>query len=397
MAQVEYQHLSAPEIEFLDHSMRSGLITSSDLPRGISIGLDSMGPVRDSKTDALFPGMRETLYRFRDTIERYDLTLVVATNGPDIEGVDILEAVNPNHSIRAYAVTEGGGRLITPSIQDSGWNFRTLAHPEEVRHLNDIAQGASRKSRLIEALLADTEPNGEDAPIRTPYKTNIVLTFPNSLDTLKARLIEGGVDLEAAMPDISPQNYLDRMLSFTHDKLHDSISGLGLENDFSQLTKKQNRRHYVTPRHLAEELKQVELSKIGGVWFASAILSRDFPGIYKHYSIPDSVYIADKAVDTTGEGQIVIGASERSMIVGLTYFVGKPMPGMKVVRTHSVIPQPEGGNLHFADVGTRLAFNITMDDADPSITDVEGVRVLHIGSGGKALEALEHLYGKLYP
>lgn len=397
----EYLCLQGQEISFLDYAVAHNLITRGDLPRGISIGLDSMGPVRDPKTDALFPGTREALHVFRNTLQKHDLILVVATNGPDKEGEDILEAIKPNHKdlIRAYAVTEGGGRMISFSEDNSGWNYRTLAHPEEVNSLDDIVRTASRRSRLMEILLSDTEPDARGASIRTDYHTNIVLTFPKTPYILSARLREKGIDLYKVMPDISTQNYLEKMLAYTADQLHDAISELKLGEDFSQLTKKQNRRHYVTPRHLLEELKQLELSKIGGVWLASAMLSSEFPGLYRGYNLVDSIYVADKAVDVTGEGQTIIGASERSMIVGYTYFIGDPSPGVKIVKEHNPPSRrsPRSKRIHFVDIGTRMTINITMDDDTlPSLREVEGIRVLNIGSGGKALEALTHLYGKLY-
>lgn len=403
MAAVEYQHLVSPEIAFLDHAVGDGRITSLDLPLGISVGLDSMGPARDSKTDALFPGMRETLYRFRDTLRRYDLTLVVATNGPDKEGVDILEAVNPNHQdpIRAWAIPEGGGRLITRSRDHIGWEYTNLANEEEVTMLENITRRAAARSKLMEALLTDTEPDDRDAPIRTPYHTNTVLTFPNVLDTLRARLIAKEVNLEAELPGINPQSYLDMALGYAATNLAEAIAELGLSGSFTQVTKKQNRRHYVIPAHL---LDGTDLSKIGGAALGARILysvlgkEAGITGYDREYQIGNSIYIADKAIDVTGEGQTVLGSSERSMIVGSTYFVGDPPRGMKIVKMYASWQGigSDGEDVHIADVGTRLAIDVTMDEKPPKLTSVEGIKVLHIGSGGKALEAVTHLYDILY-
>lgn len=399
MAQVEYQHLSPLDVDVINDIASIGLITSSDLPRGISIGLDSMGPVRNSKTDALFSGMRETLFRFRKTLERHELTLVVATNGPDIEGLDILEAIDPNHTapIRAFAVTEGGARVISRTIDGLGWDYTTLADEKELEGINNIAEEASANSQLMAAFLQDKKTDGKDAPIRTPYHTNIVLTFPNSLDTLRDRLIAREIDLEREMPGVNQQNYLDKMLNFADDQFLNAIILSGLEKSVKQVTKKQNRRHYVMPAHLVDGL---ELDKSAGATLGSGIVGRELHRLgvsgYREFNIGNSVYIADKAVDLTGEGQTVIGSSERSMIRGFTYFVGTIPEGVNVAREYRELPGVDGNNFHLVDVNTRLAINVTMDNALPRITEVEGVKVLHLGSGGKALEALELLYNKIH-
>ena len=110
---------------------------------------------------------------------------------------------------------------------------------------------------------------------------------------------------------------------------------------------------------------------------------------------PGEPIVADKAVDVTSEGQRVIGASERNMIVGGIYWSDQA-PEEGVVNL-SVRPFEDGSQTYLGEVGVRMAINVTMNSYEsPKLERVEGVPILHIGTGIKALEAISHLYDRLY-
>lgn len=393
---MEYNHLTQEEVEILDKLIATGQIVESDLPiqgalgyerAGPMIGMDSMGPMRDSKTDELFPGIREALFAFSDTLVRYDLTFVVATNGPDKEGKELLQALNWDIPIRAFAVTQGGGKVIHP--YEGNLDHTVLANEDELTHLGSLEERV-KNDPVMKVLLEDTQPDAEDAPIKTPYDTNVVLTFPNRYDTLRRRLEASGVQVEKVMPDINEGNYLNTMLGYSATQFTQAIKELKLEGAIAMpLIKKQNRRIYIIPKHLVSGAG--DLNKIGGVVLGSSILEANYG--YPEHTHANSIYVADKAADVTSEGQLVIGASEKSMIAGVTYFVGEVPPGVKVIKEHEYNPQY---GLHIAEVGNKLTINITMDDTLPTVNTVEGVKMLHLGSGLKSLEAITHLYARLH-
>ncbi len=392
---MSYEHLTQEEVRILDILVDTGKIKQEDLPKesalgddmtGPYIGMDSMGPMRNPKTDKLFRGIRETLFSFSNTLLKYGLTFLVATNGPDKEGEELLLALNWNIPIKAFAVTEGGGKLVY--YKNGKLVHEVMADPDELKRLSDLEERVKRDP-LMKALLENTQHDVYDAPTRTPYATNIVLTFPNEYDTLFNRLASSGFLIKNKMPDMPPSEFIDVMLSYAATQFTQAIDELKLEGVIAApLIKKQNRRIYITPRHLKDE---GELSKIGGVALGSRTLQAAMG--YPAYTHANSIYIADKAADVTGEGQPVIGSSEKTMIHGLTYFAGDAPPGLKVVRWLYGAPK---GNIHVAEVGCKLAINITMDNALPKLTSVEGIPMLHLGSGLKSLEAITHLYARLH-
>ncbi len=390
-----FEHLTEADIHSLDRSLINRQITKEMLPTGMFIGLDSMGPMRDSITDSLYPGTAESLNRFGRTIKDYGLTLIVATNGPDIEGQDILAALPPATS--AFAVTEGGGKFlyINPRGQV---DYQVLADPEELIGLKGLEEEA-KKHPLMQALLEDTNPF---PPIRTPYETNVVLTLPTRYEILKSRLMARRVDLEREIPGIEASNYVDRVLDFTSGHYQQLIANLGLQEHAATIVKKQNRRVYVTPMHTFD---QVELNKHTGATLGSKELEMPkhnyMLGPYELenlvYRVENSIYIADKAVDKTGEGQEIIGASEKSMIIGSWTYFGEDSPNPNNINVTNITPIDfSRGTLYIADVTCRLAVNITMDDQSPRMNRIENVPVLHIGSGLKALEAISYFYQELH-
>jgi len=113
---------------------------------------------------------------------------------------------------------------------------------------------------------------------------------------------------------------------------------------------------------------------------------------YQRYDIEDSIYTADKAVDQTTEGEKVIGASEASMIVRDGLFLKPISPDANAIGDTKY----EDDEVKFSKMSSRLAINITLDESPPSVEYVQGVPVLHLGSGLKALEALEYLYQQIH-
>lgn len=384
-------HLTSVETKCLDRFVDAEQITPEMLPVGASVGLDSMGPMRNSKTDTLYPGAREALGRFSETLRARRLILCVATNGPDIEGEEILNSlVGP---VAAFAVTEGGGKLISRRPQTGGLEHTLLAMGDELERLRRLEEKV-RKHPLMNALLGDNNPLDGKPPIRTPYQTNIVVTLPTDLDVLSARLVRSGVNLQDYLPGANSNDYVKKVLGYAHDQYTEAILTLGIGDAAAVLTKAQNRRTYVTPRHT---LDTDILSKASGARLGSEMMSRE-PGYHQiKYEVGNSIYIADKAVERTEDGQPIIGPSERSMIIaGPTWFPENyPNPdNIKVINLRAV-GEP-GRRIYLGDVAARLAMNVTLTDDLPRMDQVETVDVLHIGSGNKALEAITHLYKRLH-
>ena len=389
---MEYDYLTPAEVTTLTTLIDGGQLTRLHFPIGLSIGLDSMGPMRDTSTDALFPQATEALNSFSGTLRDYNLTLIVATNGPDIEGWDILNALS--QPVSAFAVTEGGGKML---FSEQNWTI--IADEEEIKDLGEIEREV-KNHLLMQALLEDTEPKDGLPPIRTPYQTNVVLTLPNSYDVFRARMAQSGINIEDYIPGIAPQNYVDRTLGLASGNLKDTIVGLNLEERINVIVKNQNRRVYVTPMHIVDgdNLTKQSAARFGGTHLTFENLRTSSLGAHElehlAYRIENSIYVADKAVDTTGEGQRIISASERSMILGYDFFATEPDEGAHVLSRH---PFPDGEALPFmGDVAARLAINVTLDDSLPRMEFVERVPVLHIGSGVKALEALTHFYSRFH-
>lgn len=112
---MNYEHLQPAEIGALQGFVNDRHITSRHVRPGIGVGLDSMGPARNPKTDELFPGAKEAIHRFGEAMQTHNLLLVPATNGPNVEGEDILRALPA--SAPAFAITEGGGVLIYRNLE----------------------------------------------------------------------------------------------------------------------------------------------------------------------------------------------------------------------------------------------------------------------------------------
>lgn len=387
--------LSAPETGILNGFVEDGLLMQGHLPLNASVGLDSMGPMRDPKTDMLFSGTVDALGNFADTLRRYNMMLVVATNGPDIEGMDILQALP--HDVQAFAITEGGGKYISRTAH--GEFFTTsIANEEELKGLDALEEYVGQNA-VMYAMLHDRDPQDGSPPIRTPYDTNIVFTLPTNLKTLYDRIAPFGIRLEHVIPGIDDSNYVEKVLGFAEYQYAEALRELGLEGSLNMLIKKQNRRVYVSTRHLVDG---TELSKRSGAEFGSRTLAFHLQeGITQYpmapeYQMGNAIYIADKAVDITTEGQKVIGASERNMITGSLVYLGDSLPeeGMNVVRL-TQIPY-ENGKISIAEVSCRLAINVTMSSEPPTMYTVEGVPILDIGSGIKSLAATSELYKQLH-
>ncbi|MBI2660040.1 hypothetical protein HYX07_02670 [Candidatus Woesearchaeota archaeon] len=391
---MKYLHLTQQEVKILNHLIATGQITEYDLPKvgalqnlnaGPIIGMDSMGPMRDTKTDRLFDGIQEALFAFSETLAKYELTFAVATNGPDVEGIDILQALNWGIPIKAFAVTEGGGKYISRSAEGELVPI-ILAKEDGLCQLRRLEEKVATDP-VMKALLENTSPDSRDAPIKTPYDTNIVLTFPNSHETFIERLKAQGLEF----PDITKNSYLDAVLSYAASRFAQAIREMQVEDKIAlPLVKKQNRRVYLMPK-LGETGKAVaEISKAAGVWLAYHQQDGDFV-------FANSLYVADKAADVTGEGQEVVGASEKNMITDTICLPSPIPPKVKFIRAKHI---PENkftpAGLYVAEIANRLTINITMGEAPPRVHLVEGVKMLDVGSGLKSLETITHLYERLH-
>ena len=359
---MDYKNLTQQEQDFLRILAEIGQITADDLPLGIWVGLDSMGPARDSKTDALFPGMPEVLHGFTQTMAEYNLGLVVATNGPAKEAHDILAALDRSHKPRAFGAAEGGGLIV--QFANGTLEDRVIAPQSEISDLERLEDAIKQDTPLMKALLEDTEPSDGGAPIRTPYKTNIVLTLPNQYATLQKRLEKKGVNIENFIPGIDVNNYINKLLDYASSIFSAKTQEFGLTGSIGPaIVKSSNKRVYVPTRNVYDEQSgsSAGLSKYSGVVIGSRLVDGS------QFNLSNSLYVADNAIDSTqGEHAVVLGASERSMI-------------------------KNGGKQ------AKMAFNITMNSDMPRMEYVEGVKILNIGSGAKALEAIDFLYKALHP
>jgi len=354
---MEYNNITQKEQGILRIMVESGQITTDDLPCGIWIGLDSMGPARSSKTDALFEEIPDVLRQFTETMQDYVLGLAVATNGPPVEGRDILLALDWSHNPRAFAAAEGGGLII--SYSNGSLDEKVLAPQQEIDDLKRVEEYV-KKDELMRAMLEDTIPDENGSPIRTPYETNIVLTIPENYAILRYRLNRKGVKIMDYV-DWRDKGHVAKILEYARNKFAEAVKKLDLSDSIGpEIVKNPNRRVYEPVQHIIDGHEQVQLTKYNGVVVGSKALGSEF-------DISDSVYIADNAVDETKEeGSKVLGGSERSMI-------------------------KNGGKQ------VRMSFNVTMNNYDlPRMDNIEGVKILHIGSGAKALEVIDFLYNQLY-
>lgn len=370
MHRIEYSHLQTEDFKTLD---RLG-ITRKDLPTGISIACDVLGTLNDPLTGKFYPGTEMALRGFRHPLERFGMTFIIATNGPDLEGLDPLRCIAPDHNgVRAFAVTEGGARLVSRAKDNSGWDFITLADQRGITSLGQIAEEAAKRSALMRALLEDKKPTGQEPPIRTPYATNIVCTLPQQHEVLVRKLLAVGVNLSDFIPQATPESYIQHHLEYARSEFSGVIAELGLDSLMAPvLVKPANRRVYVAPGKLFDGSS---LSKAGGVTLASTILNSQFPDEYGVYALPNSVYIADNIIQDTSSGQHV-GSGESSMVLGSGAFWQKPSIG---VRAFNI-----------------LALNITNDGSPISEVLVDGARVLNVSSSAKAIEVLTYLYRGLH-
>ena len=147
------------------------------------------------------------------------------------------------------------------------------------------------------------------------------------------------------------------------------------------------------PNHLLDHRK---LNKYGGVELASQLLQLWGFESYPDYTMSNSIYIADKVIDRTSDGQEVIGPPERSMVTGaLEYFYrSRPDDDLNVVKLQALDRRGKK-TTHIAEVACRMAFDVTMSDDLPEVKTVEGVPILRLGSGNKVLEAIPWLLEQL--
>lgn len=426
---MEFKHLTPPEVQYLNNLVTDKQITQRHLPFGGSIFWDSMGVWRDPKTDKFYPDSQESLRRFSSTLRRNNLMFGVATNGPAIEGVDILKSLEyPVPS--AVAVTEGGGIAILAFPSDGMLMPKLVASEKQLAKLA-ILEAESKKDPLMKALLEDEELD-DAPPIRTPYgyryrnpigeegyipATNIVLTVPPNFEVLERRLGQKGINLADKIPGYNPSNYIASVLGYAREQFQSILNKPELELDqaLDILIKEQNRRIYVTTKYSG--LTSIDLNKSGGAIDSSRApykvgglaVYRDYP----EYVLEDSIYVADKAlVPSKFEGYLTINPSERSMIVDRKILPAQAHRFVNFLRPRPIYRVKEGiigfapdlpkeawevdPNAISALVSCRLAVDITLDNSPPTFMKVAGVPFLRIGTASKAAEALTMLYEKQY-
>jgi len=338
---MEYKHLTRQELEILRELFNGEEITERDLPLGLTIGGDSMGPFRNSRTDTLHESVVEVLREFGDTIQQYNLSFAVTTNGPNKEGEEIINAFGDDPNILVYAITEGGGNVI---YRDNGELIhRRLANRQELDDLNSL-EGIVKADRLMKTLLENTQSDDGEASIRTPYDTMMVLTIPNDYETLVNILNAKGIsqeELENTIPGIQ-EDHVGELLNYANNKFGTAIADGDMKDSIADPTvNTSNRRIYVGVKHTYDGRLR---NKSNGTVTGSEMLraSKGFPLYTRSYS----AYIADLIAVETDEGKI-LGASERSMVKD--------------------------------DVDqSKLAFNVTLDDKQPSLEYVQGVKILNI-------------------
>ena len=125
--------------------------------------------------------------------------------------------------------------------------------------------------------------------------------------------------------------------------------------------KAQNRRIYVGPKHLVngEDLDKKSGAELGSLWLAVERGSGQF-------RLDRSAYVADKIIDHSTEGQEIWGASEKDMVL-------------------------------YNSEQARLGINVINNEREPFRLQIrDGVKILHVGTGHKALEAIDYLYRNLH-
>ena len=140
--------------------------------------------------------------------------------------------------VSAFAVTEGGGKLIS-MVDSGGFDYTVLADERELGNLERLEEEA-KKHPLMRALLEDSHPQDGSPPIRTPYRTNIVLTLPTTYGVFQDRLAQGGVGVEG-IAGIELSNYVEKGLAFASTSFKEIIARLGLNNQATVIVKNQTR------------------------------------------------------------------------------------------------------------------------------------------------------------
>ena len=409
---MDFQHLTSKERGTLRGMVRKHIISQRHLPFGGSVFWDSMGVWRDPNTDKFYPGSVRALQSFSPTLREFDLMFGVATNGPALEGAEILKSLEyPVPS--AVAVTEGGGIAILAFPSDGYLMPKMLAHEQQMAKLELLEQEA-KKNPLMRVLLEDTRTD-DAPPMRTPYgyieenkdlikPTNIVLTLPPKFEVLERRLLDAKVNLSDYIQNFNPSDYVATLLNYSQEQYLDIFRrnpDLGLEEALAVLIKAQNRRIYVGPKNTG--LSGSKLNKAGGAMDSSfspfriggAAVLRDYP----EYKPEDSIYIADKAL-IEKDGVLSINPSEKNMLIyDHRILIAGPHKYVNVLREHPVYEHPSGRLVPYtnlAEVSCKLGIDITLDDAPPTFVRVEGVPFLRIGTGAKAAEAISLLYDQVY-
>ena len=377
----------------IDRFIDEGLLTRHHFPLGAILSNDIAGPWVDTAKFQLHQGMDKAAKEFTPTLLKYGLIFVGNTNGNEEDAIQPLDALDLTLNPRAISVGEGGNVIF---YRRNGSLERVVLNPaEEVEAVHNLPGMFNRDNNaFMYFILNNTQANDGDAPIRTPFHTKIGLTFPDQHQTLVERLNAAGIDLCTFIPDFNAGNYkpngINLLLNWSKGALETAVSQ---NNEFRGRIGKAslnagNRRIYLGPAHafLPVEFESrrgfyVPSRKVGvqnndlltpnkgnGVYLAAQYMRSHVDSGFPLYDIGYSIHIADRAVETTAEGRRVLSLPERAAI------------------------KDDATGKH-----ARLLIHVTMNPGQkPTISTVEGVTELSIGSGIEALGIITHVYNRLY-
>lgn len=342
--------------------------------------------------------MNEAAKEFTTTLLKYNLTFVGNTNGNEDDATQPLDALDNSLNPRAITVGEGGNVIFYVKGNRIRIVERVVLNPaEEVEAVNALPGMFNPDNNpFMHFILNNTQANDGDAPIRTPFHTKIGLTFPDKYSTLEGRLNAAGIDLRTFVPDFDAGDYghsgISQLLDYGKRTLETTVS----QNDWfrGKIGKASlnaaNRRLYLGPAHafLPTEFeydskrdiyvpsRKVAIqnndlltpNKGNGVYLAAQYMRSRVDSGFPLYDIGYSIHIADRAVETTEQGERRLGSSERTAI------------------------RDDATGKH-----ARLLMHVTMNPGEkPAISTVEGVTVLTVCLGIEALGVIGHVYTRLY-
>src|SRR3989338_7411630 len=379
----------------IDRFIDEGLLTKSHFTLGAILSNDIAGPWVETAKFQLHPGMDEAAKEFTQTLVEYGLIFVGNTNGNEDDAIQPLNALDISQNPKALSVGEGGNVIFH---KRNGSLERVVLNPtEELDAVHKLPSMFNRDNNaLMYFILNNTQSKDGDAPIRTPFHTKIGLTFPDKYSTLADRLSAEGIDICTFIPDFDAEKYkpncINQLLNFGRTTLETAVSqNSELRGKIGKASfNTSNRRIYFGPAHafLPAEFeydaeKDLYLpsrkaaipnndlltpNKGNGVYLAAQYMRSHVDNGFPPYDIGYSIHIADKATETTREGDRMLSSTERAAI------------------------KDDATGKH-----ARLLIHVTMNPGQkPTIGAVEGVTELCVGSGLEALGIIKHVYDRFY-